>query len=76
MPVALGYVPAGLLHRLVGAAPRAEAIAVWGKPGVKDGCQYLKQGLLERSSSTVGMPNSRSPPPGFGISTRRTGMGR
>ena len=29
-----------------------------------------------KRSSTVGMPNLRCPPPGFGISTRFTGLGR
>jgi hypothetical protein len=65
-----------LPDRLVCAPAWPVAIAVLREVWIEDWREHLQQRLLDHASSTVGIPSRRFPPPGFGISTRRTGWGR
>jgi hypothetical protein len=69
-------VVAGTLDRLVRAPARAKAVARVREGRVEEGREDLQEGLLDESSSTVGIPSVRAPrPSGLGMSTRRTGCG-
>ncbi len=57
----------------MGGAPRSKAEARLREPRVEDWREHLCDGLLDDPVVTVGIPSSRSPPPGLGMLTRRTG---
>ena len=67
-------------YRIVRAPPQPKPVARLAeqrlpKPGSKIGCKTCSKACCSSRSITVGMPNSRWPPCGLGISTRRTGLG-
>lgn len=74
-PVALRNVLLRLSHGVM-RRPMREPIAVLGERWIPSPLQNLHHRLLDKRSSTVGMPSFRTPPPsGFWISTRLTGFG-
>jgi hypothetical protein len=63
------------LDRLLRAPLRPIAIGIRIEVRFKDWFQQQLGGYLHHPSRTVGIPSGRSPPPGFGIITRRTACG-
>ena len=73
--VARGNIALRLGHRLMGRAPRSEAVTMPGKRRVPLLLQNLQQGLLDQSVDDTRQPSFLTPPSGLGISTRLTGCG-
>ena len=69
--------PPGGVDRLVGAPCPAGSRSCGPRRRVRrSGDRTWLNACWRKRSSTVGTPSSRSPPPGLGIVTRRTGAGR
>nr|WP_296406490.1 hypothetical protein [Zoogloea sp.] len=66
-PVAVLHVALCFEHRVVRAAARPEAVAVFGERPINHGLQDLQQGLLDQPIRHRRNPNSRTPPPGWDL---------
>ena len=74
--VARANQPVRLHDRNDRAVARAIAIGVVLEVRLEDRLQHDLDGGLNHPVRIVGMPRGRSPPPGFGIVTRRAGSAR
>src|SRR5277367_6778256 len=68
--------PVDLPQRILAAAPRPEAEAPCMEMRLQDGSSTNLTAVWAMRSLTVGIPNGRTPPSPFGISTRRIADGR
>ena len=64
-----------LPNRILRTSPRTIAVTSVREQRLIDGHQFLLMACRMIRSMTVGMPSLRTPPSGFGISTRLTGEG-
>jgi hypothetical protein len=65
-----------LSDRVMGSPPGPESVGDGRKSASKICSSTILRDCCTTRSVTVGVPNGRDFPPGFGINTRRTGEGR